>query len=35
VRIYAADLGFLGLGEIQAAGNLRPLRLISAATNRA
>ena len=35
VRIYAADLGFLGLGEIQAAGHLRPLRLISAATNRA
>jgi tRNA pseudouridine55 synthase len=35
VRIYAADLGFLGLGEIQAAGHLRPLRLISAQTNRA
>jgi tRNA pseudouridine55 synthase len=35
VRIYAADIGFLGLGEIEAAGHLRPLRLISAATNRA
>jgi tRNA pseudouridine55 synthase len=29
VRIYAAGLGFLGLGEIQAAGRLVPLRLIS------
>ena len=35
VRIYAAGLGFLGLGEIQAAGLLKPLRLISAVTNRA
>lgn len=35
VRIYTAGLGFLGLGEIQAAGLLRPLRLISSATNRA
>src|SRR5271154_7135777 len=35
VRIYAAGLGFLGLGEIEAAGRLVPLRLISAATNRA
>ena len=31
VRIYAAGLGFLGLGEIQAAGRLVPLRLISSA----
>jgi tRNA pseudouridine55 synthase len=29
VRIYAASLGFLGLGELQAAGRLVPLRLIS------
>jgi tRNA pseudouridine55 synthase len=29
VRIYAAGLGFLGLGEIQAPGRLIPLRLIS------
>jgi len=35
VRIYTAGLGFLGLGEIEAAGLLRPLRLISSATNRA
>jgi tRNA pseudouridine55 synthase len=35
VRIYAAGLGFLGLGEIQAAGLLKPLRLISAVANRA
>ena len=35
VRIYAAGLGFLGLGEIQAAGRLVPLRLISALSNRA
>lgn len=34
VRIYAAGLGFLGLGQIEAAG-LRPLRLISSAANRA
>jgi len=35
VRIYAAGLGFLGLGEFEAAGLLRPLRLISSAANRA
>jgi tRNA pseudouridine55 synthase len=35
VRIYAAGLGFLGLGEIEATGRLVPLRLISAVTNRA
>jgi tRNA pseudouridine55 synthase len=29
VRIYAAGLGFLGLGDLQAAGRLVPLRLIS------
>ncbi|HEY0748234.1 MAG TPA: tRNA pseudouridine(55) synthase TruB [Steroidobacteraceae bacterium] len=34
VRIYAAGLGFLGLGLIEAAG-LKPLRLISSAANRA
>jgi len=35
VRIYAEGLGFLGLGEIRPAGRLVPLRLISAAANRA
>ena len=35
VRIYAAGLGFLGLGQVQSVGRLVPLRLISAATNRA
>jgi tRNA pseudouridine55 synthase len=35
VRIYADGGGFLGLGEILPAGRLRPLRLISSATNRA
>jgi tRNA pseudouridine55 synthase len=35
VRIYAAGLGFLGLGEIEAAGRLVPLRLIAAVANRA
>lgn len=35
VRIYASGLGFLGLGEIEAAGLLKPLRLISSAANRA
>jgi len=35
VRIYADGLGFLGLGEIEAAGLLKPLRLISSAANRA
>jgi tRNA pseudouridine55 synthase len=29
VRIYAAGLGFLGLGEIEASGRLVPLRLIA------
>jgi tRNA pseudouridine55 synthase len=29
VRIYADGLGFLGLGEIEAAGRLVPLRLVS------
>jgi tRNA pseudouridine55 synthase len=29
VRIYAAGLGFLGLGEVDAAGRLVPVRLIS------
>jgi tRNA pseudouridine55 synthase len=31
VRIYAAGLGFLGLGELEATGRLVPLRLISSA----
>jgi tRNA pseudouridine55 synthase len=31
VRIYAAGLGFLGLGEIETSGRLVPLRLISSA----
>jgi tRNA pseudouridine55 synthase len=35
VRIYAAGLGFLGLGEIESAGLLKPLRLISSAKNAA
>jgi tRNA pseudouridine55 synthase len=35
VRIYAAGLGFLGLGEIEPAGLLKPLRLISSVANRA
>jgi tRNA pseudouridine55 synthase len=35
VRIYAAGVGFLGLGAVGAGGQLVPLRLISAATNRA
>jgi tRNA pseudouridine55 synthase len=35
VRIYAPGLGFLGLGAVQGAGRLVPLRLISALTNRA
>jgi tRNA pseudouridine55 synthase len=35
VRIYTDRLGFLGLGAVEAEGRLRPLRLISAATNRA
>jgi tRNA pseudouridine55 synthase len=35
VRMYAPGLGFLGLGAVEAAGRLKPLRLISAPTNRA
>jgi tRNA pseudouridine55 synthase len=35
VRIYAAGLGFLGLGQIEATGRLVPVRLISAHANRA
>jgi tRNA pseudouridine55 synthase len=35
VRIYAPGLGFLGLGAVEGAGRLVPLRLISASTNRA
>jgi tRNA pseudouridine55 synthase len=35
VRIYAAGLGFVGLGAVEPSGRLVPLRLISAATNRA
>ncbi len=35
VRIYAAGLGFLGLGQIEATGRLLPVRLIAAATNHA
>jgi tRNA pseudouridine55 synthase len=35
VRIYAQGHGFLGLGAVGPAGRLVPLRLISAATNRA
>jgi tRNA pseudouridine55 synthase len=33
VRIYAPGLGFLGLGAVGPVGRLKPLRLISAATN--
>jgi tRNA pseudouridine55 synthase len=35
VRIYAPGLGFLGLGAVGPPGRLKPLRLISAAANRA
>jgi tRNA pseudouridine55 synthase len=35
VRIYSEGIGFLGLGAIEAAGRLVPIRLISAAMNRA
>ncbi len=35
VRIYAPGLGFLGLGAVEGAGRLVPLRLISASMNRA
>ena len=35
VRIYAPGLGFVGLGAVGPSGRLVPLRLISAATNRA
>jgi tRNA pseudouridine55 synthase len=35
VRIYAAGVGFLGLGAVGPLGKLVPLRLISAPMNRA
>ncbi len=35
VRIYAAGVGFLGLGTVETAGRLVPLRLIAAVANRA
>jgi tRNA pseudouridine55 synthase len=35
VRIYSEELGFLGLGELEAPDRLVPLRLISAGANRA
>ena len=35
VRMYAEGLGFLGLGEIEAAGRLVPRRLISAGYDEA
>ncbi len=35
VRIYSAELGFLGLGQLEGQGRLVPLRLISAGVNRA
>jgi tRNA pseudouridine55 synthase len=35
VRIYAPGLGFVGLGAVEPSGRLVPLRLISAAANRA
>lgn len=35
VRIYAQGLGFVGLGAVESSGRLVPLRLISAAANRA
>ena len=35
VRIYAQGLGFVGLGAVEPPGRLAPLRLISAAKNRA
>ena len=35
VRIYAAGVGFLGLGEVRETGRLVPLRLIAAPVNRA
>jgi tRNA pseudouridine55 synthase len=35
VRIYSDELGFLGMGELQASGRLIPVRLISASINRA
>jgi tRNA pseudouridine55 synthase len=35
VRMYAAEVGFLGLGAVGPLGKLVPLRLISAPTNRA
>ena len=35
VRIYSEGQGFLGLGQVEVAGRLVPLRLISALANRA
>jgi tRNA pseudouridine55 synthase len=35
VRIYAPGIGFVGLGAVEPAGRLVPLRLISAVTDRA
>jgi len=35
VRIYADGVGFVGLGAVEPPGRLKPLRLISTATNRA
>jgi tRNA pseudouridine55 synthase len=35
VRMYSEALGFLGLGELEPGGSLRPTRLISAQINRA
>jgi tRNA pseudouridine55 synthase len=35
VRIYSQELGFLGLGALEAPGRLVPLRLVSAGVNRA
>jgi tRNA pseudouridine55 synthase len=34
VRIYAAGMGFLGLGAIEPAGRLVPIRLIASAEDR-
>jgi tRNA pseudouridine55 synthase len=35
LRVYAADTGFVGLGSVDAAGRMVPLRLIAAAANGA
>jgi hypothetical protein len=35
VRIYAAGLGFLGLGAIEPAGRVVPVRLVAATRDRA